>query len=74
MVPVATVERHALKAVAMVGAGLLTGTVVAGLTYLLQKFPLEGHGLLVAALPVQVVLADGKFIAVNFHGYAPFKR
>ena len=61
------VQRHALKAVAVVRAGLLAGAVVTALPHLLQKFPLDGHGFRMAALPVQLVLLNCKFIAIDLH-------
>ena len=67
VIPVTTVQRHALKAVAVVGAGLLAGAVVTALPHLLQKFPLDGHGFRMAALPVQLVLLNCKFIAIDLH-------
>ena len=67
VIPVSTVQRHALKAVAVVRAGLLAGAVVTALPHLLQKFPLDGHGFRMAALPVQLVLLNCKFIAIDLH-------
>ena len=67
VIPVTTVQRHALKAVAVVRAGLLAGAVVTALPHLLQKFPLDGHGFRMAALPVQLVLLNCKFIAIDLH-------
>ena len=67
VIPVTTVQRHALKAVAVVRAGLLAGAVVTALPHLLQILPLDGHGFRMAALPVQLVLLNCKFIAIDLH-------
>ena len=64
----AAVDGDALKAVAVVGAGLLTGAVVAALPHLLQKLLLDLPAFFVTALLIQLVLQNGQFVAVDFHG------
>ena len=68
VVPVSAGDGATLKAVAVVGAGLLTGAVVAALPHLLQKLLLDLPALFVTALLIQLILQNGQFIAVDLHG------
>ena len=55
VVPVSTVDGDAFKAVAVVGAGLLTGAVIAALPHLLQKLLLDLPALFLASLLIQLI-------------------
>lgn len=67
MVPMSPMQSHALKAVAMMRAGLFAGTMIAALPHLLQKLLLQFPGFLLFPCMVQLVLPDRQLVAVNFH-------
>ena len=66
-----TMERYAFKAVAMVRALLLTGTVIPALPDLLQKLLLDLPCLLLLPTAIKIVLQNGQLISVNFHHRSP---
>jgi hypothetical protein len=71
MIPVATVDRHALKAVAVMGAGLWAGAMVTAFLDLAQEFHLQVKSFLFAALAFQGHLANRHLVAVDFHVLLP---
>ena len=73
MIPVASVEGHAFKAVAVMGTGFLAGAVIPRLPDLAQKLLLHRPGFLMAALFLQLVLPDGQFVAVDFNRLPPVR-
>ena len=64
-------ERYAFKAVAMVRALLLTGTVIPTLPDLLQKLLLDLPCLLLLPAAIKIVLQNGQLISVDFHNRFP---
>ena len=71
MVTMPAMERHAFKAVAMVRALLLTGTVIPALPDLLQKLLLDLPCLLLLPTAIKIVLQNGQLISVDFHNRFP---
>jgi hypothetical protein len=71
MIPMTAVDGYALKAVAVMGAGLLTGAVITGLANLLQKLLLDFPAFLLPTLLIQLILKDRQFIAVYLHKRIP---
>ena len=68
VVPMSAVDGNALKAVAVMGAGLLTGAVVTAFPHLLQKLLLYLPAFFLASLLIQLILQNGQFVAVDLHG------
>ena len=66
MVTMPAMERYAFKAVAMVRALLLTGTVIPALPDLLQKLLLDLPCLLLLSAAIKIVLQNGQLISVDF--------
>ena len=67
MVTMPAMERYAFKAVAMVRALLLTGTVIPALPDLLQKLLLDLPCLLLLPTAIKIVLQNGQLISIDFH-------
>lgn len=66
MVTMPAMERYAFKAVAMVRALLLTGTVIPALPDLLQKLLLDLPCLLLLPTAIKIVLQNGQLIPSIF--------
>lgn len=71
MVTMPAMERYAFKAVAMVRALLLTGTVIPALPDLLQKLLLDLPCLLLLPTAIKIVLQNGQLISIDFHHRFP---
>ena len=64
MVTMPAMERYAFKAIAMVRALLLTGTVIPALPDLLQKLLLDLPCLLLLPTAIKIVLQNGQLISM----------